>query len=610
MSSSTRVARACTVAIVGHVDHGKSTVIGRLLADTGSLPDGKLDAVAAHCRRASQPFEYAYLVDALRDERAQGITIDAARIFFRSAARDYQIIDAPGHVEFVRNMITGAARAAAALLVVDAEDGIQENSRRHAWLLAMLGVRQLAVLVNKMDRVARGEHAFAKRERAIREMLAERGITPACVIPVVARDGDNLARRSETMPWYSGPTLLEALDAFDPEPPATHLPFRMPLQDVYKRDLDGGLRRVLAGTVASGCIAVGDEIVVHPSGKRSRVARIAQFPTTSTEAAAGEAVGLTLEDQLYVQRGALLSRAAEPAPSIAARIRASLFWLSRTPMVKGKTYVVKLGTARVTARVTEIRQLMDTDGAPVERHGDSIGHNQVADCVLDLDAPLACDEADVIGETSRFVVVDDHAIRGGGIVREALGAANDRSTESAASRGAVLWLTGLSGAGKSTLATWLESELLQQGHRVERLDGDTLRHLLPGVGFSRAERDAHIQRVGHLASRLEHHGVIVIAAFISPYAAAREFVRGICDNFIEVYISTPLAECERRDPKGLYSRARRGEIEHFTGIDDPFEPPSRAEIVLDTTGLTVEEAGSAILDYLAQRHGAHDGSSR
>lgn len=599
-----------TVAIVGHVDHGKSTVIGRLLADTGSLPEGKLEAVAAHCRRAAQPFEYAYLVDALRDERAQGITIDAARIFFRSAVRAYQIIDAPGHVEFVRNMITGAARAAAALLVVDAEEGIQENSRRHAWLLGMLGVQQVAVLVNKMDRVERAAQVFKELETSVREMLAARDITPAWVIPVVARDGDNLARRSESMSWYAGPTVLEALDAFAAEPPTSHLPFRLAVQDVYKREIRGGPRRVLAGTVASGTIAVGDEIVVHPSGKQSRVATVERYPENACAAAAGDAVGIMLEDQLYVRRGALLARAGEAAPHVVRRVRASLFWLAHTPMVKGKSYVLKLGTARVTARMTELRQLVDTDGRTAERRADSIGHNEVGDCVLELDAPIACDQADTLGETSRFVIVDDFAIRGGGIVRECLRADGDAGPSAVpTAAGAVVWLTGLSGAGKTTLAVWLESELRQQGRRVERLDGDTLRHLLPGVGFSRAERDGHIRRVGHLASRLEHHGVTVIAAFISPYAETRAFVRGLCHNFIEVYVSTPLAECERRDPKKLYVRARRGEIQNFTGIDDAFEPPTRAELVIDTSGLTVEEAGSMILEYLARINEGSDGPS-
>ncbi|HVX40658.1 MAG TPA: adenylyl-sulfate kinase [Gemmatimonadaceae bacterium] len=602
MQDISRAQSNCTVAIVGHVDHGKSTVIGRLLADTGSLPEGKLEAIEAQCARSHQPFEYAYLVDALRDERAQGITIDAARIFFRSPARTYQIVDAPGHVEFVRNMFTGAARASAALLVVDANEGIQENSRRHAWLLAMLGVRQVAVVVNKMDQVAYAKNAFASLESALRDMLGERGVLPACVIPVVARDGDNIARRSAAMPWYDGPTVLAALDCFEPDAPPVHLPFRMPVQDVYKREIGGRLRRVLAGTIASGRIAVGDEITVHPAGKRSRVASIEQFPTSVSHAAAGDAIGITLEDQLYVRRGALLSRGDEPTPPTAAHVRASLFWLSRTPMVKGKPYALKLGTARVTARMTALRQLFDTDGSLVDRPADSIGHNQVGDCDLELDAPIAFDHADALGETSRFVVVDDYAIQGGGIVRDHGRAASHGAQPSAAgARGTVVWLTGLSGAGKSTLAVWLEAELRQQGRRVERLDGDTLRHILPNVGFSRPERDAHIQRVGHLASRLEHHGVTVIAAFISPYAAARNFVRELCTNFVEVYVSTPLGECERRDPKGLYARARRGEIEHFTGIDDAFEPPTRAEVVLDTSALTVEEAGSAILDYLAQR---------
>ncbi|MEP6619827.1 MAG: adenylyl-sulfate kinase [bacterium] len=605
--------RMCVV-LTGHVDHGKSTVLGRLLADTGSLAAGKLDAVAAACERLGQRFEHAFLADALRDERAQGITIDSARIFFRSSQREYLLVDAPGHVEFVKNMVTGAARASAALLVVDAEEGIQENSRRHAYLLSLLGVRHVLIIVNKMDLVGYSEASFASLVATLGPMLATRGVAPARYIPVAARDGDNVVHPSKCMPWYAGPTVLAALDELETEPPAEERPFRMPVQGVYRFPAAGHQQRIIAGTIASGSIAVGDEIEFFPSGKRSVVATIGVFPGHQRTAHTGDAIGITLRDQIYVKRGDLAARVADGGgapPQVASRINVSLFWLGRAPLVRDKRYVLKIGTARTTMRLETVNRVVDTaDSLDVgDAHAQSLGYNQTAECVLALERPIALDEVSLVQETSRFVVIDDHQIRGGGIVRGVLPASEDVAaglhgdSVSAAGPGmpgAVLWLTGLSGAGKSTIAEWVVARLRARGHRTEHLDGDTIRDLFPDVGFDRASREAHIRRVGHLASRLEHHGIVVVASFIAPYESSRRFVRDLCANFVEVHVATPMSECARRDCKGLYARALSGSLKDFTGVDAPYEAPPNPELRIDTSGMSVEAAGAAVMQCLSE----------
>jgi bifunctional enzyme CysN/CysC len=375
--------------------------------------------------------------------------------------------------------------------------------------------------------------------------------------------------QSPMMPWYRGQTVVGALDDFVADPPAAAKPFRMPVQGVYRFPAAGHDRRIIAGSVLSGSIAVGDEIEFLPSKKRSVVATIEAFPTRRETAGVGDAVGITLRDQVYVRRGELAVRAGERAAQVATRIRVSIFWLGRAPFVPGKPYVVKLGTARTLVRLERISHVVDTAADSLVLTDDqSVAYNQTAECVLALERPIALDCVTDIQETSRFVIVDDHQIRGGGIVREVLPSDDGdngphttwRGDTRSQLRAADLWLRGLSGAGTCTFAAWVVRRLRDRGHRVEHLDGDTIRDLFPDVGFDRASRDAHVRRVGHLASRLEHHGVVVVASFISPYASSRQFIRELCANFIEVHVATPLPECEQRDPKGLYVKARRGEI--------------------------------------------------
>src|SRR5262245_17243927 len=409
------------IVIGGHVDHGKSSIIGRLLADTGSLPVGKLEQVRALCERTARPFEYAFLLDALHDEQAQGITIDAARIFFRTAARDYLIIDAPGHVEFLKNMVTGASRAEAALLVIDAKEGIRENSRRHGYMLSMLGIRQLVVLVNKMDLVGYEQHVFDRLEADYRAFLSGLDLAPASVIPVCGRQGDNIAAPSSAMPWYQGPTLLDALDRFSVQPRAIDRPFRMPVQDVYRFTSKGDDRRIVAGTVESGAARVGDEVVFYPSGKKAFIKSFEAFNRMPPETvSAGDAAGFTLSEQIFVSRGEVATLARQTRPHVTTRLRASVFWLGRNPLVLKKDYLLRLGTARVTMQVEQVHRVIDASDLSSLGEKPRIERNEVAECTLRLNHAIAFDVASEMPTTGRFAIVDEHEIRGGGLVREAL----------------------------------------------------------------------------------------------------------------------------------------------------------------------------------------------
>jgi bifunctional enzyme CysN/CysC len=578
------------IVIVGHVDHGKSTIIGRLLADTGTLPEGKLEQIKDLCARTSKPFEYAFLLDALKDERAQGITIDAARVFFRTPKRRYLILDAPGHVEFLKNMVTGAARAEAALLVLDAGEGIQENTRRHAYLLSMLGVRQIAVVVNKMDLVGCRQDAFDTFARDLGAFLATIDMTPAAIIPVIGREGDNLATRSATMSWYTGPTVLEALDAFRSQGEAVNGPFRMPVQAVFKFTNDGDDRRIVAGTIDSGRVRVGDEVVFHPSGKRTRVKSLEAFNRVApTVAGAGESAGFTLAQQIYVTRGELATLAHEPQPVTATRIRASIFWLGARALEVGRSYALKLGTARVSVHLEHIERVLDASTLESVTDRTAVVRNEVADCVLKLRHPIAFDRASELAATSRFVLVDDYSISGGGVVREALRPEESRerrtgSDATVALRPGVLWLTGERGAGKSALARWLASRADRSGARVEILDDDTVGALFPAAG-SRAEQDLRVRRLAWLASRLEAHGAAVIVAIASPEDDARRFARSIAAELVEIHLHAA--------PEVLATRGGARDV-----VD--FEVPVQPELRLDTGRLSLDEAGAEVIAWLQE----------
>jgi bifunctional enzyme CysN/CysC len=525
------------VVIGGHVDHGKSTIVGRLLADTQSLPRGRLEQVKALCERTARPFEYAFLLDALREERAQGITIDAARMFFKTAARDYLIIDAPGHVEFLKNMVTGAARAEAALLVIDAREGVRDNSRRHGFMLSMLGIRQITVLVNKMDVVGHDQDTFDRLEAEYRAFLGRLNLSPMSVIPVCGRHGDNIAARSASMPWYHGPTLLETLDRFSAEPPAAQKPFRMPVQDVYKFTNSGDDRRIVAGTVETGTVRLGDEIVFYPSGKKGVVRSFERFnqPPPIT-AAAGEATGLTLAEHIFVSRGEVATIACQPRPHVTTRLRASVFWLGTNPLVLGKDYLLRLGTACVTMQLEQVQRVIDASDLSSLGAKQRIDRNEVADCTLHLDTAIAFDVASDIATTGRFAIVDDHDIRGGGLVREALAdeqawvrekvlirnyrwqasaISPDRRAVRFGQRPALLLITGPAGIDRKPLARALELHLFDQGRLVYFLGiGNVLYGVDADIANAPEHRHEHMRRLAEIANLMLDAGTILIVTAI------------------------------------------------------------------------------------------------
>ncbi len=540
------------IVITGHVDHGKSTIIGRLLADTGSLPDGKLDQIRALCASTSRPFEYAFLLDALKDEQAQGITIDAARIFFNSLTRQYVILDAPGHIEFLKNMITGAAHAEAALLVIDAAEGIQENSRRHGYMLSLLGVRQVAVLVNKMDLVGYDETVFESIVTEFRDFLRQLDFDPSTFIPVSGRDGENIAVRGARMPWYSGGSVLEALDSFTTDRSAVDRPFRMPVQGVYKFTEDGDDRRIVSGAVVTGKLSVGDEVVFFPSGKRTHVKTLEAFNASSPQSVnAGSAAGFTLDEQVYVPRGEIAAREAETRPHVSTRLRVSIFWLGKQPLVKGKDYTLKLGTARVTVRVEAILRSLNASSLATVDGPEMVARNAVAECVLKLGRAIAFDLAAEIPETGRFVLVDDYEIRGGGIIREALydreSWVRDRvllrnymwepsviSGEQRAERFGQLprlvLVTGDRNADRKEVARQLEARLFADGRIVYFLG---IGNLLYGVDadLTRADEDRleHMRRLAEIANLMLDSGAILIVTAVELTPEDLEIIKAGVD---------------------------------------------------------------------------------
>ncbi len=603
------------IVIVGHVDHGKSTLVGRLLHETNSLPDGKVETLRQVCERRGMPFEWAFVMDALQAERDQGITIDVSQIPFKTERRPYVIIDAPGHKEFLKNMVTGAASADAAVLVIDAIEGVQEQSRRHGYLLHLLGLRQLAVVVNKMDAVDFSHARFDEVSAEIRGYLAEIGVTPTQIIPIAARHGDNIVSRSANTPWYQGPTVVEALDGFASAAQSTDLPLRFPVQDVYKLDH----RRIIAGRVESGRLKVGDRLLFSPSGKTARVSSIEAWsvPKQPTLAEAGQSIGVTLDEQIFIERGQIASL-LEDAPVSATVFRARIFWLGRAPLVAGRRYKLKLATAEHLIEVEKVERVIDvTDLASVAN--DVVERNAVAEVVLRARSPLALDAFVDNPRTGRFVLVDGYDIVGGGVVSSDglelrcapshvasdITAVSHKVTPLARQqanrhKAGIVWLTGLSGSGKSTIAMEVERRLFQRGWQAFVLDGDNIRHgLNSDLGFNPEDRAENIRRIGEVANLFVQAGMIVITAFISPYRSDRDRVRAINPQaFNEIYLKADVEECERRDPKGLYAKARQGGIPEFTGISAPYEEPIRPELVIDTKALTVDEAVEAVLRHI------------
>ena len=601
------------IVIVGHVDHGKSTLVGRLLHETGSLPEGKLEMLKAVSARRGMPFEWSFLLDALQTERDQGITIDTTQIRFRTRSRDVVLIDAPGHAEFLRNMITGASQADGAVLIIDALEGVRDQTRRHGYLLHLLGIKQVAIVVNKMDRVDFNAARFEAISKEISAHLTGLGVTPSAVIPISARDGDGVAAHTQNTAWYKGPTVVEALDELEPARPLEALPLRLPVQAIYKFDD----RRIVAGRIESGSLVAGEEIVIMPAGKIAKIRSVESWPLTPVggRQGAGRSVGITLDRELFVERGDIIAHAGT-SPRDTRRIRARVFWLHDKPLARGDAILVRLGTRETRANVVAIEKVIDP-GALSNEENKSIARNHVGEIDISLAQPIAADPHTGNSRTGRLVIEVNGRIAGGGLVLSVdagqravpidivpVESALRPDERSARYRhnGAVVWLTGLPGSGKSTLARALERRLFTNGGSPILLDGDTLRAGLNGdLGFSPHDRSENIRRLAEVATHLARNGHVAIVAAVSPARDDRAAARRIADAaFREVYVSTPAEVCESRDPKGHYAKARAGALKSFTGIGNDYQPPTGAELVLDTSARTVAEATEEIERMLAR----------
>ena len=606
------------IVTVGHVDHGKSTVVGRLLADANGLPEGKLEAVRENCRRNSKPFEYAFLLDALKNEQAQGITIDTARCFFHTDKRRYIIIDAPGHIEFLKNMVTGASRAEAALMVIDAARGVEENTRRHGYFLSMLGIRQVSVLVNKMDLVDYRQSVFEDIRADFLKFLEKIDIHPVSFIPVSGMEGDNIAAHSDRMDWYTGPTMLEQMDAFTSVPSPERMSFRMPVQGVYKFTENNDSRRIIAGTVEAGAVRAGDEIVFYPSGKKTTVKSLEVFNAPAPDRfQAGAAAGFTMTEQIFVRRGEVACRRDEPAPQVGVKLRANVFWLGKEPFDRNRRYSFKCGTAKVDMTLDSILRIVNaaTLSAGQRQYCEK---NEVCECVIRLDQPVAFDLAGSIEATSRFVIVDGYEIAGGGIITQAMeeydyntrnirwssgGVTAQERRRMTGRQGLVVWMTGLSGSGKTTIAQEVERRLLEAGRSAYILDGDKLRRgLCSDLGFTDADRTENIRRVAETANLFRDAGTVTLVTLISPFAASRQQARKIVGkDFLEVYVKASVETCKARDPKNLYKKALEGNIPNFTGLTSPYEPPTEPDLVLDTETWNEEECVETLTAEILSR---------
>jgi bifunctional enzyme CysN/CysC len=597
----------------GSVDDGKSTLIGRLLYDSKLLFEDHLAALESDSRKwgtQGEHLDFALLVDGLAAEREQGITIDVAYRFFSTDRRKFIVADTPGHEQYTRNMVTGASTADAAVLLVDARKGILTQTRRHSFLASLLGIRHIVVAVNKMDLVEYDQQVFDDIRNAYGAFGEQLGLRNMAFIPISAFLGDNVLRPSERMPWYGGETLMGYLENVEVDTEHRKLaPFRLPVQWVNRPDGDF---RGFAGTIAAGQIRPGDRVRVQPSGRESTVARIVTFDGDLPQAVAAQSVTLTLADEIDVSRGDLISAAQSPA-QVADQFETRIVWMTDEPLLRGRSYLLKIGSATVTASITEIKYQVNVNTME-HLAAKTLELNAIGECTIHLDRPIGFDPYTENRDTGGFILIDriSNATVGAGMIRYALRRSHnvhlqhlDVNKEARArmnhQQPCVVWFTGLSGAGKSTIANLVEKKLHALGHRTYLLDGDNVRHgLNKDLGFTDADRVENIRRIGEVAKLMVDAGLIVLAAFISPFRAERRMARQLLapGEFFEIHVDVPLEVAERRDAKGLYRKARRGELKNFTGIDSAYEKPESPELRLPAAQLTPEEAAARVIAAL------------
>ena len=598
----------------GSVDDGKSTLIGRLLYDTKLIFEDQLASLEKDSKKhgtVGEDIDLALLVDGLEAEREQGITIDVAYRFFATDKRKFIVADTPGHEQYTRNMATGASTADLAVLLVDARNGLMVQTRRHAFIASLLGIRHVVLAVNKIDLVGYSQEVFDQIRKDFDTFANGFGFETLQAIPMSARYGDNVTAKSEHMPWFAGPTLLQHLEAVEVGEHEFEAPFRFPVQWVNRPNLDF---RGYSGTIASGTVSVGEEIVVAGPAKTSKVQTIVAPSGEVQTARAGEAVTITLEDEVDISRGDLLAPVSS-RPDVADQMAAHVIWMSDEAMLPGRPYILKIGARTVTATVTEIKHKINVN---TFEHiaGKTLELNEIAFCNLALASSVAFDPYEANRTTGSFILIDrmTNATVAAGLVWFALRRATNihwqaldidkqARAEKLGQKPAVLWFTGLSGSGKSTIASIVEKKLHLDGRQTYTLDGDNVRHgLNRDLGFTDADRVENIRRVGEVAKLFTDAGLITLVSFISPFRAERRMARDLMEDgeFIEVFVDTPIEECRKRDPKGLYAKADRGEIKNFTGIDSPYEAPENPELHIHNVGRDPEDVAEEVITYLKQ----------
>jgi bifunctional enzyme CysN/CysC len=604
----------------GSVDDGKSTLIGRLLYESHLVFEDHLAALESDSAKhgtQGDGLDFALLVDGLSAEREQGITIDVAYRFFSTEKRKFIVADTPGHEQYTRNMVTGASTADVAVILIDARKGVLTQTRRHSYLVSLLGIRTIVLAINKLDLVDYSHDVFDQIEQDYRSFAAEIDLSDIMCIPMSALHGDNLVQRSANTPWYDGPSLIEYLETVQIEQEAAQLtPFRMPVQWVNRPDLDF---RGFSGLVTGGTIKPGDRVRVCPSGRCSTVKRLVTYDGDLEQALAGQSITITLADEIDISRGDVIAAGEDPPPA-ADQFEAQIIWMDEDAMTPGKHYQCKIGTRTVGATLAQPKHRVDVN--TLERlAAKHLELNEIGVCTLTVDRPVPFDPYDENKDAGAFILIDRLSNRtvGAGLIHFALRRSQNvhwqpvevnktARTSTKPHRPAVIWLTGLSGSGKSSTADLLEQELHQLGAHTYLLDGDNIRHgLNHDLGFTEADRIENIRRVGEVAALMVDAGLIVIVSFISPYREERQTARGkLADGeFVEVFIDTPLEVAEQRDVKGLYAKARRGELTNFTGIDSPYEPPEDPEVHIDTTSTSPQDGAQAIIAYL-RSHGVLD----
>ena len=599
----------------GSVDDGKSTLIGRLLYDSKLIYEDQLQALESDSKKMGtqgESIDLALLVDGLAAEREQGITIDVAYRFFSTDKRKFIVADSPGHEQYTRNMATAASTADVAIILIDARKGVLTQTRRHSYIASLLGVKHIVVAINKMDLVDYSRDVFKEIETAYRDMTSELGFSEILCIPISALNGDNVTSVSKATPWYEGPALLPFLEDVDVTPEHSAMPFRFPVQWVNRPDLNF---RGFSGTVNGADVEVGEEIIVIPSGKRSKVKSIVTHDGELQRAVADQAVTLTLEDEVDISRGDVICSASSPADQ-SNQFAAHILWMAEDELLPGRQYLLKTTNKVTPVTVTELKYKVNVNDFEHEP-GKSLELNEVGFCNINLEQSVAFDPYDENRRTGSFILIDrlSNNTVGVGMLSYSLRRAKnvvwqemdiDKNARAAIKhqRPCVLWFTGLSGSGKSTIANLVDKRLMDIGRHTYVLDGDNIRHgINKDLGFTDVDRVENIRRVGETAKLMVDAGLIVITSFISPFVSERRLARGLLEEaeFIEVYVNTPLEECEKRDRKGLYKKARAGEIKNFTGIDSDYEEPEYPEIEIKTLECTPEEAAMTIVGYLESK---------